>query len=289
MLDLVPGDPARLILGRESSEQAIEALRAQLGLDRPLHVRMIEWYTGLLHGDLGTAIFQGRPVTEIIAERLPITANIALISMSIALLLGVPTGVIAAIKQGSVFDWAAMVIALIGLSIPIFITGLVFMLIFGVKLRWFPIGGYVPLSEDPKEFVMHMALPCLTLGLTYASMIARMTRTSMLEVLRTDYLRTARAKGLEPKTVLIRHAFKNALIPVLTITGIEIGDLLGGSPVTETVFNLVGIGRMVAEGVARRDYIIVQGGILTLATGFMLVNLLVDISYAYIDPRIRYE
>lgn len=289
MLDLVPGDPAVLILGREAGADALKTLRTQLGLELPVQERLLLWFKDLLRGDLGDSIFLRRPVVDILLDRYPVTISMTVLSLLIALVVGVPAGIIAAIRQGGAVDWAAMVLALLVLSIPIFWLGLTLIYFFGVQLGWLPIGGYVPLREDPVEFLRHMILPCACLGLAYAAMIARMTRTSMLEVLRTDYVRTARAKGLRPRAVLLGHAFRNALVPIVTVTGLVVGELLGGSPITETVFNLPGVGRLVAEGVLRRDYIIVQGGILILAASYLLVNLAVDLLYVRIDPRIRYE
>jgi peptide/nickel transport system permease protein len=289
MLDLVPGDPAILVLGREADADALRALRVQLGLELPLHERMLLWFGDLLRGDLGDSIFLRRPVVAILLDRYPVTVSMTVLSLLVAVAVGVPAGIIAAIKQGGLVDWMAMVLALVVLSIPIFWLGLALIYFFGVRLGWLPIGGYVPLREDPVEFLRHMILPCTVLGLAYAAMIARMTRTSMLEVLRTDYVRTAEAKGLHRLAVLLRHAFRNALVPIVTVTGLIVGELLGGSPITETVFNLPGVGRLVAEGVLRRDYIVVQGGILILAASYLLVNLVVDLLYVRIDPRIRYE
>jgi len=200
-----------------------------------------------------------------------------------------PAGITAAVNQGRLADWVAMVLALVVLSIPSFWLALNLILVFGVKLRWFPVGGFVPLSEDPVEWLKHLFLPGISLGLAYAAAIARITRTSMLEVLRMDYVRTAHAKGLRGWVVIVRHAFKNALIPVLTVVGLSFGGLLGGSAVTETVYTLPGVGRLIVEAVQRRDYPVIQVGILALTATYLLINLLVDVLYVFIDPRIRYD
>ena len=289
MIDLVPGDPVGLILGIEATTEAMDALRADLGLDRPFHERLVSWFADALRGDLGDSIFLREPVTTSLTERYPVTISMTILSLLVALLVGIPAGIIAAINQGGLADWAAMVTALIVLSVPSFWLALNLIYLFGVKWRWLPIGGYVPFGEDPLEFFKHMILPCTSLGLAYSAMIARMTRTSMLEVLRMDYVRTAQAKGLRQRVVILRHAFRNALIPVITVIGLGAGSLLGGSAVTETVYNLPGVGRLVVEAVKRRDYFVVQGGILAITATYLVINLLVDLLYVGIDPRIRYD
>jgi len=289
MIDLVPGDPVGLILGIEATTEAMDAMRADLGLDRPFHERLVSWFADAFRGDLGDSIFLREPVTTSLAERYPVTISMTILSLLVALLVGIPAGIIAAINQGGLADWAAMVMALIVLSVPSFWLALNLIYLFGVKWRWLPIGGYVPFGEDPLEFFKHMVLPCISLGLAYSAMIARMTRTSMLEVLRMDYVRTAQAKGLRQRVVILRHAFRNALIPVITVIGLGAGSLLGGSAVTETVYNLPGVGRLVVEAVKRRDYFVVQGGILAITATYLVINLLVDLLYVGIDPRIRYD
>jgi len=289
MIDLVPGDPVAMMLGLEASPEARAQLRIDMGLDRPLPVRMVEWFGRAIRGDLGTSIFQHEPVTQILAERYPVTISMTFLSLLVAMGVGVSTGIFAAVHQGRVADWIAMVLALTVLSIPLFWFALNLIYLFGVSLRWFPIGGYVAITKNPGEFFVHMFLPCMTLGLGYAAMIARMTRTAMLEVLGMDYVRTARAKGLLEQVVIVKHAFRNALIPVLTVIGLAAGGLLGGSVVTEMVFNLPGVGRLVAEAVKRRDYPVVQGGILAVTLTYLLINLVVDLIYARVDPRIRYD
>jgi peptide/nickel transport system permease protein len=289
MIELVPGDPVGLILGLDATEDAMEALRQQLGLDRPLLERLVDWFGGAFQGDLGESLFLHEPVMAIIIERYPVTISMTILSLFVAIMVGIPAGIIAAINQGRLADWVAMMLALVVLSVPSFWLALNLIYFFGVKLRWLPIGGYVPLGEDPREFLRHMILPCISLGLAYAAMIARITRTSMLEVLRMDYMRTAEAKGLSQRVVILSHGLKNAFIPVITVIGLGLGALLGGSAVTETVYNLPGVGRMIVEAVKRRDYFLVQGGILAITATYLAINLLVDLFYVWIDPRIRYD
>lgn len=289
MIDLIPGDPVVLMLGMEASGEAIAEMRHHLGLDRPLTERLLDWFSSLFRGDLGDSIFMRKPVTALLAERFTVTLGMAALSLVVAVVVGVSAGIIAALYQGRLADWGAMLIALVVLSIPIFWLALNLIYVFGVKLRWFPTGGFVSFSESPKEWLRHMFLPCVTLGLFHAAIIARMTRASMLEVLRTDYIRTARAKGLRQRVVVLTHALRNALIPIVTVIGMSVGWMLEGSVVTETVYSLPGVGRLIIDGVRRRDYFVVQGSILAVTCVYMVVNLLVDLLYARIDPRIRYE
>jgi peptide/nickel transport system permease protein len=266
-------------------------MRHQLGLDRPFLVRLVDWYAHALRGDLGRSISRrgNETVAELIAERWPITLSMTAIGLAVALVTGVGAGVLAALRQGRVTDWVLMVMVLFVISTPYFWLALILIILFGVKLRWLPIGGYVPLGENPVEFVRHMILPCTALGLVYAGMIARMTRTCLLEVLNQDYVRTARAKGLRERAVIIRHALRTALIPLSTVVGMSVGGMLGGSVITETVFNIRGLGRLIVEGVTMRDFPVVQGGLLVVTLGYLITTLVVDLSYAWLDPRIRYE
>jgi peptide/nickel transport system permease protein len=289
IVELVPGDPCALMLGMEASGTSLDECRRDIGLELPLPVRLVDWFADALRGDLGVSLFLRQPVTEALLERFPVTISMAALAMVVALGVGVPAGIIAAINQGRTTDWAAMVFALIVLSVPSFWLALNLIFLFGVTLRWLPVGGYVPFKEDPVEFFKHLLMPCVSLGLAYSAMIARMTRTSMLEVLRMDYVRTAQAKGLRRGVVILRHAFRNALIPIATVVGMSAGGLLGGSAVTETVYTLPGVGRLVVEAVSRRDYLVVQGGILVITVTYLIMNLLVDVLYVWIDPRIRYD
>lgn len=289
MTDLAPGDPVGIMLGTEASEESMANLRASLGLDRPLHERLLNWLADAVRGDLGTSLFLHQPVSEALKERYRVTASMTVLALGVALGLGVPMGLIAAVKQGRLADWISSILSLLVLSAPSFWLALNLIFFFGVKLQWLPVGGWVDPTEDPIEFLKHMAMPCISLGLSASAMIARMTRSSMLEVLRMDYVRTAQAKGLRQLAVVLRHALKNALLPIITVVGLTLGSLLGGSAITETVYSLPGVGRLIVEGVGRRDYFVVQGGILALTATYLLVNLAVDISYAVVDPRIRYE
>jgi peptide/nickel transport system permease protein len=289
MIDLIPGDPVALLMGLEASGEAINARRIELGLNRPLQERMVEWFADAFRGDLGDSYFLNQPVTAAIAQRFPVTLGLAAFALVVAIVVGVLSGIIASMTRGTSTDWLVMMLAMLGLSIPSFWLALNLIFLFSVKWRLFPIGGYVSLREDPWLFLKHIFLPGTSLGIIYAAMIARMTRARMLEVLNMDYIRTARAKGLRERVVIYRHALKNALIPVLTMIGIAAGGLLGGSVVIETVFNVSGIGRLVIEAVKRRDYPVIQGGILVVTLSYLLINLTVDLLYAWINPRIRYE
>jgi peptide/nickel transport system permease protein len=289
MISLVPGDPVTLMIGQEVSGEAIAAKRHELGLDRPMPVQLGHWLLKATHGDLGSSYFLNQPVSTAIVERYSVTVNVACFSLLIAIMVGMSVGVLASVRQGKVFDWGAMILSLIVLSIPSFWLALNLIFLFVVTVQWFPLGGFVPLRQDPVEYFRHLALPCLSLGLGEAAILARVTRTSMLEVLRSDYLRTARAKGLREATVIYAHALRNVLIPIITVAGMSAGVFLGGSVVTETVYSLPGVGRMIVEGVVRRDYPVIQGGILVVTLTYLVINLVVDLLYMVVDPRVRYE
>lgn len=289
MISLVPGDPVATMLGPESTEDQAQILRHQLGLDRPFQERLASWYADALRGDLGESYFLNQPVTTAIASRIPVTLSLTIFALFVSVIVGTTAGVIASLRQGRFADWGIMFLAILGLSIPVFWLALNLMFIFSVRLGWFPTTGYVPLREDPVEYFRHLLLPGLTLGAVNTAVIARMTRSSMLEVLRQDFVRTADAKGLSRHIVVIRHAFRNALLPIVTVIGLSVGELLAGSVITETVFNLPGIGRLIVDAIRRRDYPTVQGGILFVTVIYLLVNLAVDLLYAWINPRIRYR
>lgn len=288
MIYLVPGNPAVMMLGVEATPQAISELEDALGLHDPLVQRLWAWFQKALRGDFGRSYLIDQSVTEAILSRLPVTLGLSISALFIAIVVGVGAGTIAAIKQGGWLDWIVMIIALIGLSIPNFWLGLNLIFLLSVTWRWFPTGGYVAFTEDPIQYVQHIFLPALTLGLSHAALMARMTRATMLEVLRVDYVRTARAKGLTEVVVILKHAFRNALIPIITVIGISVGVMLGGAVVIETVFSLPGVGRLIINAVQRRDYPIVQGGILFVTVIYLFVNLLVDLIYVWINPQIRY-
>jgi peptide/nickel transport system permease protein len=280
ILKFIPGDPARVMAGMDASQEDVENVRRQLGLDQPLYVQYGRFIGNALAGDFGRSIRSRRPVGEEIANTLPATIQLAVLSMVLATAFGGVLGVIAATRQYTIWDSLTMVLSLLGISVPIFWLGLMLILVFAVQLGWLPAQG----RGGPENLI----LPSVTLGAASAGIIARMMRSSMLEVLRQDYVRTARAKGLGERFVVLRHALKNAAIPAVTVIGLQFGYLLGGAVITETVFAWPGMGRLVVEGIKFRDYPVVQSGILLLALVFSLVNLAVDLLYAYLDPRIRY-
>ncbi len=287
LVHLTPGDPAAVILGDRATAEDIARLRTQLGLNDPLPVQFVRWFGNMLRLDFGESIFLGEPVTRALLDRVQPTVLLTLYALSIQLLIGVPTGVLAAVRHNSPLDRVLTVMAISGSAIPTFFLGIVLILLFAVRLRWLPSGGYVPLGEDPVEHVKSMLLPAFALGFSAAGLLARMVRSSMLDVLREDYVRTAWAKGLPEQAIIVRHALRNALIPALTVIGISVGALLGGAVVTETVFTIPGMGRLVVQSIARRDYPVIQGAIVAIALTYVLVNLAVDVLYVYIDPRVR--
>lgn len=281
MVRMIPGDPARIMAGEAATEEVVERIREQLGLNKHPVIQYGIFLQNLLRGDLGRSTLSRLPVLDELGAALPATFELAAASMLIALAIGISTGVLSAVRPNSWIDAVSMFIALLGVSMPVFWLGLMLMLLFSLHLGWFPTAGHGTWR--------HLVLPAVTLGLSSAAIIARMTRSSMLEVLRQDYVRTARAKGVPERGVVLRHAFRNALIPVVTVMGLQFGNLLGGAVLTETVFAWPGIGRLMVGAITARDYPVVQGAVLTVAVGFILINLLVDVLYAYIDPTIRYD
>ena len=287
LLRLTPGDPAAVIAGDYASPDDVARIRAALGLDRPLHVQLGLWLGSLLRGDLGASIFSGLPVATLIKQRIEPTLALATLTMLFAVLVAVPLGVLAAWKQGSWIDRAVMVGAVSGFSMPVFWLGFLLIWLFAVQLGWLPVQGYVPIRNGLWPFLRQLILPTLTLGFVYMALITRMTRASMLTVLREDYIRTAFAKGLASPSVLLRHALKNASLPVVTIIGVGIALLIGGVVVTESVFAIPGIGRLTVDAILRRDYPVIQAVILLVAGVYVLVNLVIDLLYLALDPRIR--
>jgi peptide/nickel transport system permease protein len=281
LLHLVPGDPAEILGGQEATAEDVARIRVEYGLDRPLAVQFATFVWNAARGDLGISIQSRHPVKELLLQRLAFTLQLSLVSILVASIIGLLAGIVSSTRQYSLFDTASMLGALFGISMPIFWLALLLILVFAVNLHWFPAGGTGGLR--------HLILPAVALGSASAAVIARMARASMLEVTRQDYIRTARAKGHRERVVIFRHALKNAMIPVLTVFGLEFGQMLGGAVLTETVFSLPGIGRLLVEGIFARDYQVVQGAMLVVATIFVLVNLLTDLAYAFFDPRIRYE
>jgi peptide/nickel transport system permease protein len=287
LLFLTPGDPAAVILGPDASAERVAELRTRLGLDEPVYVQLGKWYLRLLRGDLGQSIFENRPVTEAIMSRAEPTLLLTTLATLVAVSLGLTMGLIAALRHGRWQDNGAMLIAIGGVSMPTFWLGLNLIFVFGVVLGWLPVAGYQPLSSGLWESLRYLILPSVTLGLFQAALLARLTRSMMLETLGDDYVRTARAKGLAEHAVVIRHAFRNALIPLLTVIGLIFAALMGGAVITEQVFNIPGVGRMLIQAVARRDYPVVQGVVMIVAGLYVLINLLVDVLYGYLDPRLR--
>jgi len=287
MLRLSPGDPATVIAGDYATPEAIARIRANLGLDEPLPVQFVAWIGNLLTGDLGISIFSNLPVTTLIAQRVEPTVALACTTLILILVVAVPLGTIAAWKANTWIDRTIMIGAVLGFSIPVFVLAYIFIYIFAIRFGWLPVQGYKPIAEGLWPFLRHLALPALALGLAYAALIARITRTAMLEVLNQDYIRTARAKGLSETAVLVRHGLRNAAVPVVTIVGIGFALLISGVVVTETVFNLPGLGRLTVDAILRRDYPVIQGVTLLFSALYVLINLAVDLSYGLFDPRIR--
>jgi peptide/nickel transport system permease protein len=290
MLKLIPGDPAEALAGIEATGDQVAALRTALGLDQPLHVQYLTWLGNLLHGDLGYSFAERGPVLSLLLLRFKNTLVLAVAAAAIALVVGVLVGVISATRQHSVFDRVSMLLVLLGNSMPSFWLGLILIFVFAYNVHLFPVGGMYSVRGDggPLDLVHHLVLPAITLAAVSMASIARMTRSSMLEVIRRDYIRTARAKGLSELLVMRRHALKNAFIPILTVFGIQVGFLLGGTVLVETVFAWPGVGLLMFQAISKRDVIVVQGGVLFLATIFVFINLVVDLLYGWLDPRIHY-
>jgi peptide/nickel transport system permease protein len=286
---LVPGDVVDVMLGEYNDPEIAAELRRHMGIDRPVHVQFVEWLEGLLRGDLGYSFRTGEPVTSVILQRLPATLELATAALIISLLVALPVGVLSAIHRNSIIDVVARLISMIGISMPHFWLGILLILFLSVELRILPSGGYAPLNAGVEENLKFLLMPAVTLGLGLAAVTMRMTRSAMLEVLGQAYIRTARAKGLKEMTVIFGHALKNALIPVVTIIGIQIGRLLGGAVVIEEVFSWPGVGSMVVRAIFQRDYPLVQGIVMILSFFFVCGNLIVDILYVYIDPRLHGE
>jgi len=289
LMRLVPGDPAAIIAGLQATPEEIEHIRRQLGLDQPLINQLGSWYWQLLQGNLGDSILLGRSVSQSIIERLPVSLSIALYALVLTLVVALTSGVFAAMRQNTWIDQLLMTIALIGVSLPNFWLGLMLIILFAVNLGWLPSGGYVPLSESFTGWLASTTLPAISLALLQMGLLARITRSTMLEVLQQDYIRTARAKGMPPWIVIGKHALKNVMIPVITVIGIIFSLLIGGSVVIETVYSIPGVGRLVGSAILRRDYPVIQGSLLVIAGMLVFINLVVDVLYAYFDPRVRYD
>jgi len=288
MLRLTPGDPAVVIAGDQATAEQIARIRASLGLDLPIHVQFITWISQILRGDLGTSIFTNMPVSTLIGQRLEPTLMLTLTTVVFSVSVAVPLGVWAAWRAGSWTDRLIMMFSVLGFSFPVFVLGYLLIYQFGLTLKWLPTQGYKSPFTDPVGFARTIVMPTITLGMIYIALVTRITRASVLEVLGEDYIRTARAKGQIERIVLFRHALKNAAVPIATIIGIGIALLIGGAVVTETVFNIPGLGRLVVDAILRRDYPIIQGLILVFSFTYIIINMLIDIAYTMLDPRIRY-
>jgi peptide/nickel transport system permease protein len=288
LLYIAPGDPAAVIAGDLATSEDIARIHAKLGLDEPFLLRFGNWLWGVLHGDLGVSIFTNLPVTQLIGQRLEPTAALTITTLIVSIAFAIPLGVVAAWKVGTWIDRGVMVIAVLGFSLPSFVLAYILILAFSIELDWLPVQGYVSIRDGFLPFIAHLILPSIALGLIYGALIARITRASMLEVLSQDYIRTAQAKGLAQDAVLVRHALRNAAIPIATVIGIGLALLISGVIVTETVFAIPGIGRLTVDAILRRDYPIIQGVILLFSAAYVLVNLAVDVSYTLLDPRVRY-
>jgi peptide/nickel transport system permease protein len=288
LVHLIPGDVTQILLGTQATDQQIETLRRTFGLDRPLPIQYLDWLSHVLRGDFGVSFRTNRPVLPDLVSRFGVTLQLTLVSMLVALLVAIPLGVASAANRGRGSDAVARVLALLGLSIPNFWLGTLLILFVSLVLHWLPPVGFVSLLDNPWQAIQTLILPSVALGTAVAAFIMRLVRSSLLEVLRQDYVRTARAKGLRDRTVLYRHALKNAFIPVLTVIGVQVGYLLGGAVIIESIFSLPGMGRFLLDSISNRDYSIVQGGVLFIALIFSLVNLSVDLLYGWLDPRIRY-
>jgi len=288
LMHLTPGDPASVMLGREATMEQKEALRERLGLNESLPVQFVDWFGSALRLDFGDSLFIGKPVTAALLERAAPTGLLTLYSITLAIAIAIPAGVFAAVRANSSLDRLLMVLSISGVAVPGFFFGILLILLFAVVLGWLPSGGYVDFGENPAEHFRYMLLPTLALGFSAAGLLARLVRSTMLDVLHEDYVRTAYAKGLPDRHVIFRHALRNALIPVLTVIGISFAALLGGAVVIETVFNIPGMGRLLVQSVTRRDIPVVQGAVMTVAAIQVLAMLVLDLLYVYVDPRIRY-
>jgi len=285
---LLPGDPAVVLAGEERDPNVVAYLREKLHLDEPLPVRYFYWIKGVVHGDLGESLRMQKPVSELIMEKLPVTLELACFAIVIALLIGIPAGIVSAVKRGTAWDYGANVVALWGLSTPNFWLGIMLILLFSVTLGWLPASGFVSPFEDWRANLAALIMPAFVLGNAIAAVLMRHTRSAMLQVLSSDYVRTARAKGLPETGVVLKHALRNALIPVITLGALELGTLLSGAVLTEQVFSIPGFGKLIVDAVFNRDYAVVQGVVLFTATAYIVLNLIADILYVIVNPRIRF-
>jgi peptide/nickel transport system permease protein len=289
VLLVIPSDPAQIILGIHATPETLQALRHKLGLDRPVILQYLGYMKSLAMGDLGHSITYDVSISSLIFSRLQVTVPLAILSMIFAILLSIPMGIYSSLHRNRVGDYGITVLSQIGLAVPAFWAGILLILLFAVNLHWFPAGGFHSWQVDPLKTLKSLFLPALSLGFVRAAVLTRMTRSSMLEVLGEDYIRTARSKGLPKRMVVYKHAFRNAIIPVVTIVGLQAGDLLAGAIIIENVFHLPGVGRLVFEAIGQRDLPVIQGVVLLIAMVIVVLNFIIDITYRYLDPRIRYE
>ena len=288
LLHLAPGDPAAIIAGDNATAESIAQIRAKLGLDDPLIVQFGRWVWNLLQGDFGISIFSNVPVMTLVGQRVEPTISLTMTTLFVAVTIAITVGVLAAWKAGGALDRFVMGFAAMGFSVPVFVVGYLLIYLFAIELRWLPVQGYKPIAEGVWPWLRNLILPSVALGLAYVALIARITRASMLEVLAEDYMRTAKAKGVATRPMLLRHALKNAAVPIVTVIGIGVALLISGVVITETVFNVPGIGRLTVDAISKRDYPIIQGVMILCAGAYVLINLLVDLTYTFLDPRIRY-
>ncbi|MBN9987278.1 MULTISPECIES: ABC transporter permease [Rhizobium] len=288
LLRLAPGDPAAVLAGRAATTEMIAGIRQQLGLNDPLPMQFMHWLLDMLRGDFGNSIFAGRPVLELISQRLEPTLSLSLLTMTLSVTVGVSFGILAAWRAGGLIDRSLTAISALGYSVPVFVIGYFLIYFFAIQASWLPVQGYKPVADGLGPWFSHLILPTIALGLGFVAFIARVTRASMLEVLTEDYMRTAAAKGASPYAILIHHALKNAGVPILTVIGISFAYMIGGVVLTETVFNIPGIGRLVVDAINNRDYPVIQSVLILTSGLYVLINLTVDLAYTFIDPRIRY-
>lgn len=289
IIHVMPGDPAATMLGIEATDADITSLNQQFGFDRPLYEQYVDWIANIARGHLGQSIFMHQPVAEAIWEHFPPTLSLAVLAEVIALILAIPFGIVAAYKRGSFADISLMGISLLGMAVPSFMLGLLLMLLVGVKLQWLPVAGYEPLSAGLWNHLQYLILPGISLGTIQAALITRMTRASMLETLSFNFVKTARAKGLRESRVLLKHAFRNAFLPILTVIGQTFGSLVTGAVVVESIFNIPGLGQLILNSIVRRDFMVIQGVVLIITLVYVGINLLIDLLYGAVDPRVRLD
>lgn len=289
LVHITPGDPASVMLGVDATAEQLADLRKDMGLDLPIYQQYFNWVMGVFQGDFGVSYFMKEPVTTAILSHLSPTLSLAILAQTITILIAIPLGIASANRRGTMADQSIMGVALLGMSVPSFLLGLFLILLFGVKLGWLPVAGYAPLSSGLWNHLKYLIMPAVSLGAIQAALVARMTRTSMLEVLNTNYIKTAQAKGVKRKGLIYKHALRNAFLPILTVIGQTFGILVAGAVVTETIFNIPGIGQLIINSVERRDYAIIQGVVLFVTLSYVLINLVIDLLYGVVDPRVRLD